>query len=105
MRKLPGFLRASFLRRILPEGVEYVVVTEWANLEAIRQFAGNNVERAVVPAGRSRDDARIRSSRAPLRDHRVVTSAETFQLSGRVDTGAALKQAADEGDLRVLRRL
>jgi heme-degrading monooxygenase HmoA len=48
--KLPGFLRASILRRMLPEGVEYLVVTEWANLEAIRQFAGNNVERAVVPA-------------------------------------------------------
>jgi heme-degrading monooxygenase HmoA len=47
--KLPGFLRASILRRTLPEGVEYLVVTEWANLEAIRQFAGDNVERAVVP--------------------------------------------------------
>ncbi len=48
--KLPGFLRASILRRTLPEGVEYLVVTEWANLESIRQFAGDNVERAVVPA-------------------------------------------------------
>ena len=48
--KLPGFLRASILRRMLPEGVEYLVLTEWANLEAIRQFAGNNVECAVVPA-------------------------------------------------------
>jgi heme-degrading monooxygenase HmoA len=49
IRKLPGFLRASILRRTLREGVEYLVVTEWANLEAIRQFAGDNVERAVVP--------------------------------------------------------
>jgi heme-degrading monooxygenase HmoA len=49
IRKLPGFLRASILRRTLPEGVEYLVVTEWVNLEAIQQFAGDNVERAVVP--------------------------------------------------------
>ena len=49
IRKLPGVLRALILRRTLPEGVEYLVVTEWANLEAIRQFAGDNVERAVVP--------------------------------------------------------
>lgn len=47
--KLPGFRGASILRRTLPQGVEYLVVTEWANLEAIRQFAGENVERAVVP--------------------------------------------------------
>lgn len=47
--KLPGFLGASILRRKLPEGVEYLVVTEWVDLEAIRQFAGENVERAVVP--------------------------------------------------------
>ena len=49
IRKLPGFLRASVLRRPLPEGVEYLVVTEWANLEAIRQFSGDDAERAVVP--------------------------------------------------------
>ena len=47
--KLPGFLGASILRRTLPEGVEYLVVTQWADLEAIRQFAGENVEGAVVP--------------------------------------------------------
>ena len=47
--KLPGFLGASILRRTLPEGVEYLVVTEWVDLEAIRRFAGENVEGAVVP--------------------------------------------------------
>jgi heme-degrading monooxygenase HmoA len=47
--RLPGFLRVAILRRTLPEGVEYLVVTEWASLEAIRRFAGDDVERAVVP--------------------------------------------------------
>jgi heme-degrading monooxygenase HmoA len=36
--------------RNLNEGVEFLVVTEWASLEAIQQFAGDDVERAVVPA-------------------------------------------------------
>jgi heme-degrading monooxygenase HmoA len=48
--RLPGFLRASILRRAVPDGVEYLVVTDWASLDAIRQFAGDNVEAAVVPA-------------------------------------------------------
>jgi len=50
LSKLPGFVRATIHRRHLPDGVEYVVVTEWASLESIRQFAGDEAERAVVPA-------------------------------------------------------
>lgn len=45
----PASFVPRILRRTLPEGVEYLVVTEWANLEAIRQFAGDKVECAVVP--------------------------------------------------------
>jgi hypothetical protein len=63
--------------------------------ELIEESAGRIAERLdTLPE-------RIRSSGTA----RVVASAEPFQLSGRVDIGAALKQAADEGDLRVLRRL
>jgi heme-degrading monooxygenase HmoA len=48
--KLPGFVRASILRRTLREGVEYLVVTEWDSLDSIRRFAGDKVDAAVVPA-------------------------------------------------------
>ena len=48
--KLQGFVRASILRRSLPEGVEYLVITEWTSLDSIRQFAGDDVATAVVPA-------------------------------------------------------
>lgn len=47
--ELPGFLRASILKRALPRGVEFLIVTEWRSLESIRSFAGENVENAVVP--------------------------------------------------------
>jgi heme-degrading monooxygenase HmoA len=48
--KLPGFAGASILRRPLPAGVEFLVVTQWVSVDAIRAFAGEDVETAVVPA-------------------------------------------------------
>jgi heme-degrading monooxygenase HmoA len=50
LRSLRGFVGASILRRELPEGVEFLVVTQWDSLDAIRAFAGADVEAAVVPA-------------------------------------------------------
>lgn len=49
IRKLPGFVSASIQRRVVPEGVEFLIVTQWASLESIRGFAGANPEVAVVP--------------------------------------------------------
>ena len=47
---LAGFMGATILRRTVPEGVEFLIVTTWASLEAIHAFAGINAESAVVPA-------------------------------------------------------
>jgi heme-degrading monooxygenase HmoA len=47
--QLAGFLDAKVLRRDLPQGVEFLVVTIWASLDAIRAFAGADAENAVVP--------------------------------------------------------
>lgn len=47
--QLAGFHDAKILRRELPQGVEFLVVTFWESLDAIRAFAGNDVESAVVP--------------------------------------------------------
>ena len=49
IRKLPGFLGASILRRSVSSGVEFLVVTQWASIEAIRAFTGADVDTAVVP--------------------------------------------------------
>jgi hypothetical protein len=38
-----------FLRRSQALGVEFLVVTQWASLEAIHGFAGQDAETAVVP--------------------------------------------------------
>lgn len=47
--KIPGFINASILRRTVPDGVEFLIVTQWKSLEAIHAFAGANAEDAVVP--------------------------------------------------------
>ena|SRR5688572_21753245 len=49
IRALPGFVSASILRRVVPHGIEFVVVTHWASMKSIHAFAGTNVQTAVVP--------------------------------------------------------
>jgi heme-degrading monooxygenase HmoA len=44
IRKLPGFVSAAILRRSVSSGVEFLVVTQWSSVEAIRAFAGTEVE-------------------------------------------------------------
>ena len=46
---IQGFIDATILKRELPEGVEFLIITKWSSLEAIKQFAGENHEKAVVP--------------------------------------------------------
>ena len=49
LSQLRGFLSASIQRRDVPLGVEFLVITNWESIEAIRAFAGSDVEQAVVP--------------------------------------------------------
>lgn len=48
LREIPGFLGLRFLERPHPAGVEVLVMTEWASWDAIRAFAGDAPEVAVV---------------------------------------------------------
>jgi heme-degrading monooxygenase HmoA len=54
MRVLPelhgiaGFAGASLLQRAAGDGVEIVVITRWQSLDAVRGFAGDDFEAAVV---------------------------------------------------------
>jgi heme-degrading monooxygenase HmoA len=49
LSQIEGFLKASILRRTVTSGVEFLIVTTWESLDAIRQFAGKDVTQAVVP--------------------------------------------------------
>lgn len=46
---IDGFVKASILNRPVAAGTEFLVVTVWSSPDAIRQFAGDDFEKAVVP--------------------------------------------------------
>ena len=48
LERLQGFRGLYLLSRQLPNEVEYRVLTLWESMEAIRAFAGESPERAVV---------------------------------------------------------
>ena len=50
LRQVDGFAGVTLLERALPDAVEIVVTTFWRSLEAIRGFAGADLEGAVVAA-------------------------------------------------------
>src|SRR4026208_407668 len=47
--QIEGFVNASILKRELSEGTEFLIITKWDTLKAIREFAGEKYEDAVVP--------------------------------------------------------
>jgi heme-degrading monooxygenase HmoA len=49
LRRLPGFVDASILRRETDGGTEFQIVTVWQSLDAIQAFAGQDLTAAVVP--------------------------------------------------------
>jgi heme-degrading monooxygenase HmoA len=48
-RKLPGYLGIDLLRRELQGTVEFITIMWFESLDAVRAFAGEDYERAVVP--------------------------------------------------------
>jgi heme-degrading monooxygenase HmoA len=75
LSQIDGFVSASILTREVPEGTEFLIVTVWESMEAIKRFAGMNAEVAVVP-----EEVR----RMMIEYDRIVRHyevAETFKLS------------------------
>ena len=51
LRDVPGFLGAELSRRAEGDRVEFLVLTRWQSMEAIRAFAGAAIDKAVVEPG------------------------------------------------------
>ena len=49
LAQIDGFISASILRRETQTGTEFLILTNWQSIEAIRQFAGDTALVAVVP--------------------------------------------------------
>lgn len=48
-REIRGYRGIHLLRRDVPEGVEFVTVMWFDSLDAVKSFAGEDLEAAVVP--------------------------------------------------------
>jgi heme-degrading monooxygenase HmoA len=48
MRRVPGFVGAELLRRDAENEVAFVTITRFESLAAVRTFAGEDYERAVI---------------------------------------------------------
>jgi heme-degrading monooxygenase HmoA len=51
LRGVPGFLGAHLSQRRDGDRVEFLVLTRWESMEAVRAFAGPDVDKAVVEPG------------------------------------------------------
>jgi heme-degrading monooxygenase HmoA len=51
LRQVPGVVGAQLSRRQLDDEIEFLVLTRWQSMDAIRAFAGTDVEKAVVEPG------------------------------------------------------
>jgi heme-degrading monooxygenase HmoA len=49
LSKIGGFKRASILKKETNKMIEFLIITTWESMEAIKKFAGENVNIAVVP--------------------------------------------------------
>ena len=49
LAKIPGFVRATIQTRPSERGTEFLIISYWQSAEAIRGFAGADVEAAVIP--------------------------------------------------------
>jgi heme-degrading monooxygenase HmoA len=51
LRNVPGFLGAQLSQRTEGDMVEFLVLTRWQSMEAVRAFAGPAVDKAIVEPG------------------------------------------------------
>lgn len=70
-RRIPGFSGIQLLRRELEEEVEFVTIMVFDSLHAVREFAGQDYQLAVVP-----DKARAVLSRFDERSQHYEIRAE-----------------------------
>ena len=71
LQAIEGFRGAYVMQNVLTDGVEVQVMSLWESMDAIRQFAGEQVEHAVVEA---EAQAVLRSFDIVVSHHEVLVS-------------------------------
>ena len=70
-RRIPGFISIQLLRRPIDDEVEFITIMVFDSLDAVREFAGEDYERAVVP-----EEARVVLSRFDQRSQHYEIKVE-----------------------------
>jgi len=70
-RRIPGFKSIQLLRRPIDDEVEFITIMVFDSLDAVREFAGEDYERAVVP-----EEARVVLSRFDQRSQHYEIKVE-----------------------------
>jgi heme-degrading monooxygenase HmoA len=100
LKPLGGFLGASFLRRLVGDEVELVLLTRWQSLEAVRAFAGDDIERAVVADDAAtmlkRWDDRVRHYEVAL-EHGASAPSKRRRVPSKTRPRASKKKTARRG--------
>ena len=83
LKRITGFLGASLSQRRVGDMVEFLVLTRWASVKAIRAFAGADIEQAVVESAAK---AALASFDSHVRHYEVLsdTAAEQSQTADSV---------------------
>ncbi len=81
IRRVPGFHGALLLRREDGDEMEFVTLTLFESIEAVEEFAGEDVEAAVVPPEARRLLARF-DSRSVHYEVRLVSGGAAEALAG-----------------------
>ena len=72
LKRIDGYQGAFLLRRLVGDQVELVLLTRWRSMEAVRAFAGDDIDRAVVAEDAAeimtRWDERVRHYEVALED-------------------------------------
>ena len=50
LQTIKGFVNAAILQRVVTDGTEFLVITYWENMDAVRAFAGESADIPVIPA-------------------------------------------------------
>ena len=97
LRHVPGFAGAQLGRRQLGDKIEFLVLTRWRSMDAIRAFAGMDVEATDRARGYFKGYGPSSPSIALFKDGRLVHMMERRDIEGReADQIAALLRAAFE---------
>jgi heme-degrading monooxygenase HmoA len=73
LTQIPGYRGFHIMRRDMGDAIEITVMTLWESMDAIRRFAGADVEQAVVePAAQ----AVLRSFDTRVSHHEIILSGE-----------------------------